>query len=166
MNLRLLVVTLALSSPLAAQFVNAVRNNQVNAGYVNAYSKSPEDQIVQWKMSNPVIKVPASTPATPLQPYRTPQSADQDEISTVGLPSRAREALETAATTEGTVVASTDAAGNPRFTTTVVAPPRIVFSERRRSEPFMTPLNAALWKSVQAISSLDLPESGHRLGRK
>lgn len=166
MNLRLLAVAMGLASPLAAQFVDAVRNNQVQANYVNTYSNWPQDQVIQYQFTNPVIKPPAPTaPATPLlQPYRSQEAGTQSSTLNVsGLPVRAREALETAAADNSGTVTTTDASGAPRFSTTVTGRP--IQKEPKRSENIMGPLNNALFNSLMTIYSMETHHSSHT-GRK
>ena len=160
---RILILALGLSSPLMAQFVNAVKNNYAPAKYVNGFSTWPSDQVVQTKMVTNVVRPPAPAPPAPItfqKPlHYTPLPADGN-VS--GLPTRAREALETASLENTGVVSTTDASGVARFSTTVNG--REIMREPKRSERFMTPLNKSLWLSLVWAAEVE-PLHSHR-GRR
>jgi len=162
---RILILAIGLSSPLMGQFVNAVKNNQAQTKYVNSFSTWPSDQVVQSKVITTVVKPPAPAlpaPVTFQQPLRyTPLPADGN-VS--GLPLRAREALETASFEDNGIVTSTDASGVPRFSTTVNG--RTIPREPKPSEPYMTPLNKALWMSLVLAAEVEPSHSHHDGGRK
>lgn len=167
MNFKLVAVAVGFASPLTAQFVDVVRNNQVQANYVNTYSTWPQDQVTQYQFNNPVIKPIAtanSSSAAPLlQPYRPQQyMVQQPDMQASGLPLRARQALETAAADDSGTTVTTDASGAPRFSTTVTAQP--ILKETRRSENIMGPLNKALFNTLMTVYSMDSPRS--HTGRK
>ncbi|MCU1259600.1 MAG: hypothetical protein JWO80_2485 [Bryobacterales bacterium] len=154
MNKGLCLLAFALASPVAAQFVDAVRNNQAKPGYVNGYSNWKEDQVVLAPIVNPVAAPSSPKPTFGLlSPYSVPPPPKD---LAAGLPDRAREALETAATADGGVTATTDANGVTRFATTVYAPPRFS-AESRPHELHLSPLNEALIKSLNVLGGFDLP---------
>ncbi len=148
-----------------AQFVNAVRNNQAQTKYVNSFSTWPSDQVVQSKVVTTVVKPPAPVLPGPVvfkQPLRAAPLPADGNVS--GLPLRAREALETASLEDSGIVTTTDASGATRFSTTVNG--RAIQKEPKRSEPFMTPLNKALWLSLVFAAEVEPSHSHHGGGRK
>ncbi len=168
MNFKLVAVAVGFALPITAQFVDAVRNNQVQANYVSTYSTWPQDQVTQSQFNDPVIKPNAAANSSSAalllqQPYRPQQyMVPQPDVQASGLPLRARQALETAAADDSGTAVTTDASGAPRFSTTVTAQP--ILKETRRSENIMGPLNRALFNTLMTVYSMDSPRS--HTGRK